>query len=612
MAGTGSSALGNLTVVGSTLYFSATVSASGNELWKTDGTPVGTVLVADIVAGAGSSSPTSLVAVGGMLYFSAFESTNGRELWKSDGTAAGTVLVSNINPGTASSSPVIITDVNYNGTAYFNATTAAGGAELWKSDGTGAGTALIADLMAGTISSGPANLTVLGNLLFFTARGPELGSSELFVLQASPSPEIVIEQPVGTNLVDGISAINFGAVAIGSNGTRQFTIRNTGSGNLTVSGITIDGTNPGDFTVTASPTSPVTPSGSTTFTVQFAPAAAGQRAANLHIANSDSDENPFDIALAGFALQTIGPDAFGYVGTSNVAFTFTDISATGTVILDGADDSSVNVPVGFGFSYYGTAYSSVYVSSNVLMTFGASNTAYSNTNLTTTSIGQPAIAVMWDDWVTNASATDKVYYATSGSAGSRVFTVQWDVTPYSGGGEAIVQCQLFEATGQILLNYLDVQTGNSASNGANSTIGIQDTGGNANGRVLQWSFNTASVFDGMSILFSPRDANLSNLLPSSGTLSPAFTSGITTYSESVSNATASIAVTPTALRPNSTIQVRVNGGAYSAVASGASSGSLPLNIGVNSVDVLVTAQDTVTTKLYSIAATRRRSRYNGI
>jgi hypothetical protein len=306
-----------------------------------------------------------------------------------------------------------------------------------------------------------------------------------------------------------------------------------------------------------------------------------------------------------FATQTIGPDAFGYLGTNDVAFTFTDISATGTVILDGVDDTSVNVPVGFGFSYYGTAYSSVYVSSNVLMTFGASNTAYSNTNLTTTSIGQPAIAVMWDDWKTSASTTDKVYYATSGSVGSRIFTVQWDVTPYSGGGEAIVQCQLFEATGQILLNYLDVQTGNSASNGATSTIGIQDTGGNANGRVLQWSFNTASVFDGMSILFSPRDANLSNLLPSSGTLAPAFTSGITAYSESVSNATSSIAVTPTALRPNSTIQVRVNGGAYGVVTSGASSASLPLNVGVNTVDVLVTSQDTVTTKLYSIAATRR-------
>src|ERR1041384_2254611 len=39
--------------------------------------------------------------------------------------------------------------------------------------------------------------------------------------------------------------------------------------------------------------------GSTTFTVQFAPANSGIKHAALHIANNDTDRNPFNINLAG-------------------------------------------------------------------------------------------------------------------------------------------------------------------------------------------------------------------------------------------------------------------------------------------------------------------------
>ena len=40
------------------------------------------------------------------LYFSAYDGTNGNELWESDGTAAGTVMVKDINPGADGSYPV--------------------------------------------------------------------------------------------------------------------------------------------------------------------------------------------------------------------------------------------------------------------------------------------------------------------------------------------------------------------------------------------------------------------------------------------------------------------------------------------------------------------------
>ncbi|MFZ4436331.1 MAG: fibronectin type III domain-containing protein [Flavobacterium psychrophilum] len=100
------------------------------------------------------------------------------------------------------------------------------------------------------------------------------------------------------------------------------------------------------------------------------------------------------------------------------------------------------------------------------------------------------------------------------------------------------------------------------------------------------------------------DANLSALSLSSGTLSPVFASGTITYTASVTNATTSITLTPTRNQANATIQVRVNGGSYTAVTSGNASGSLSLNVNDNTVDVLVTAQDGSTTKTYTITVTR--------
>mgnify|MGYP001247202400 FL=1 len=67
----------------------------------------------------GSSSPLSLTNVNGTLFFAAYDATNGYELWKSDGTEAGTVMVKDILPGIASSSPYYLTNVN--GTLFFAA-----------------------------------------------------------------------------------------------------------------------------------------------------------------------------------------------------------------------------------------------------------------------------------------------------------------------------------------------------------------------------------------------------------------------------------------------------------------------------------------------------------
>ena len=126
---------------------------------------------------------------------------------------------------------------------------------------------------------------------------------------AASGPEIDV-QGNGRSIADGDGSpsaadhTDFGSVDV-EDGTRArtFTIRNTGSGALTLSGsprVAVGGTHAADFTVTAQPGSPVAAgTGTTTFTVRFDPAAAGARSATLSIANDDANENPYNFSIRG-------------------------------------------------------------------------------------------------------------------------------------------------------------------------------------------------------------------------------------------------------------------------------------------------------------------------
>jgi ELWxxDGT repeat protein len=178
----------DLTNVNGTLFFSADDGMHGHELWKSDGTAAGTVMVKDInlipngtVSLSGSSNPGCLANVNGTLFFQATDGVHGYELWKSDGTAAGTVMVKDINPALQmSSDPCKFTDVN--GTAFFVADDGVHGQELWKTDGTDAGTVMVKDINPGSAHSFPQLLTNVAGRLFFVAddgvHGFELWTSD--------------------------------------------------------------------------------------------------------------------------------------------------------------------------------------------------------------------------------------------------------------------------------------------------------------------------------------------------------------------------------------------------------------------------------------------------
>ena len=178
-------------------YFIASDGTSGLELWRTDGTPAGTVRVKDICPGACSGflysdgisfgdSP-ALQIVGGKLFFFADDGIHGMEPWTSDGTEQGTRLVRDIAPG-PDGSTYGIEFTSDGDVAFFTATPQKSG--LWRSDGTEAGTFEVA---IPAPAGGPDRLiSSSGSLFFVTGDRSQSVPLSLWRTDAAASPAVLL------------------------------------------------------------------------------------------------------------------------------------------------------------------------------------------------------------------------------------------------------------------------------------------------------------------------------------------------------------------------------------------------------------------------------------
>lgn len=156
-------------------------------LWITDGTAAGTQLLRARLGPLRSlhKGESAFVEFAGVLYFGGAEydaswgSASGYELWRTDGTPAGTYQVADLNPGPASSWPWELTVAR--GGLYFVAGTDGEGAGsrrgLYRTDGTAAGTKLV-ERVAGTNTDSPSSvllLTAAGDDLFLRWPVPDRG-----------------------------------------------------------------------------------------------------------------------------------------------------------------------------------------------------------------------------------------------------------------------------------------------------------------------------------------------------------------------------------------------------------------------------------------------------
>jgi len=201
------------------LYFRGSTNSS-IELWKTDGTPNGTVSVKNFEA-TNTGAPTYMskgnksilgTVYNGLLYFFVNRNSVG-ELWKTDGTTASTEIV---RSGLSNIDEMIV----FNNELYFVAgdDTAAEGRELWVTDGTAVGTIIKHDIFPNNLNpafgfgSNPSDLTIFNNELYFKARSysetsGQIIGSELWKTDGTVSS--LVKDIDTDNLASGLNIPNF-------------------------------------------------------------------------------------------------------------------------------------------------------------------------------------------------------------------------------------------------------------------------------------------------------------------------------------------------------------------------------------------------------------------
>ena len=207
-----------------------------------------------------------------------------------------------------------------------------------------------------------AGVATFSNLVFAAAansnnltatQGSFTDVSSSFNVTAS-APEINVKQNV-TNLASGSGSHAAGSVVSGNSGSAiTFTIENLGSANLTYSSITNSNTT--DFTLDLSGTStPIVPSGTTTFTVTFNPTTAGAKSTTITINNNDADEGTYTFTVTGTGTVSSESNIItnsGYTYTSNVNYAGFQTASTltvgnsvgvhGLIIQDGAGSADAD------------------------------------------------------------------------------------------------------------------------------------------------------------------------------------------------------------------------------------------------------------------------------
>jgi len=136
-----------------------------HDMWATDGTAAGTLVLRDVCLGPCGSYPAMLGTLNGVLLWGQQSNDRKPQLWRSDGTRGGTfrLLDSPLRSGPGETSYLTSTG---GGFLYFIAGSSTAGPDaLWRTDGTTAGTQLVLEMATGDVAnalvSDSSNLFVL-------------------------------------------------------------------------------------------------------------------------------------------------------------------------------------------------------------------------------------------------------------------------------------------------------------------------------------------------------------------------------------------------------------------------------------------------------------------
>jgi len=213
--------IADFTPYGSDIIFTAFDAVNGQGLWKTNGTPGGTSLIKDIDPTPPIPPPfynlvPSIISgffnFQNTIYFTGTDGATGYELWKTNGTTLGTVQVKDINPA-GDGMPQLFLAVKNNSKFFFTATDGGSNTEIWESDGTGAGTQMLIDITGDASGSDPIILPNFfgggalfqGDKFFFIANTPGVEGQEFYVSDGTASGTHILNDinPGPANGYDG-------------------------------------------------------------------------------------------------------------------------------------------------------------------------------------------------------------------------------------------------------------------------------------------------------------------------------------------------------------------------------------------------------------------------
>ena len=204
-------------VIGDEMFF----ADDSGDMWKTDGTTAGTVKTIDdsSLQSAGDYIDGRTLVFNGKIITSFYNNTIGDALYSTDGTVAGTTLIVDTNPTTGYSlcASYCTSLVTFDDHVFFIAFDDMSN-NVWVTDGTSAGTSQVT-LFEGAYPVGnqmDESLVVAGDNLFFgvSDRGSDGGTGEMALYKISTGEELAnTGAGLNTNSFGGLVAMALVALA---------------------------------------------------------------------------------------------------------------------------------------------------------------------------------------------------------------------------------------------------------------------------------------------------------------------------------------------------------------------------------------------------------------
>jgi hypothetical protein len=191
-----------------------------------------------------------------------------------------------------------------------------------------------------------------------------------------------------------------------------------------------------------------------------------------------------------------GPDAYGYKWkdsdeTGGPVFSWVEISSLGTAVTLADDGVSGTINMGMTFNFYGTDYTSLIIGDNGGVIFTGTSLTATNAAIPGTAAPNALLAAFWDDLNCASASSGDVYYYYD-SANSR-FIIEYNAIVDYGTTNTNTFEIIIYASGKIVYQYKQM---NGILN--ECTVGIENAAGSVGSQIV---YNAAYLKNNLAIQF---------------------------------------------------------------------------------------------------------------